>query len=122
MFDYYEPVPKQECPWCGGPFRVWQGKDGPNALVVWRQGHRHPVEQRVVEESRVDVTQFVLPDVFGITGWCENDHMTGASCRCRDGVWQEMSLDEDDLRRAEEQQERDRIQRLRESWRRSPPE
>ena len=34
MFDYYEPVPPLDCPWCGEAFVTWQGYDGPCALFV----------------------------------------------------------------------------------------
>lgn len=102
MFDYYDPVPALECPWCGAPFKVWQGKEGPNALLVWRQGHEHPVDQRVVPESRGDLNAFSLPTTFVIAGSCVNEHVTNARCRCIDRVWQDIAFDEAEQRRAEE--------------------
>jgi hypothetical protein len=104
MFDYYEPVPAIDCPWCGDDVRVWQGKDGPNALFVWRQGVAHPVDQPVAEESRVDparYAEFQLPPTFEFTGWCVHDHRVAATGRCVDGTWSSTILDEDDVGQAE---------------------
>ena len=54
MFDYYEPDPALACPVCRAPLAGWQGKDGPCALLVWRQGVASPVDQAVPEESKGD--------------------------------------------------------------------
>jgi hypothetical protein len=118
MFDYYEPVPAPVCPWCDAPFKEWQGKDGPNALFVWRQGDSNPIDQPVVEESRIGPSEYLryrLPDLFRITDWCVNAHQTEGIGRSADGAWRTFDLDEDGVRRAAEQRERDRIQRLRDS-------
>jgi len=123
MFDYYEPVPAPVCPWCGAAFEVWQGKDGPNALFVWRQGDARPVDQRVEDESRTDparLPEFALPDRFTIHGWCVSGHGTQATGQCREGVWTRFDLSPDDLRYAAEKRERDRIGELRRSWSREP--
>jgi hypothetical protein len=94
MFDYYEPVPVLACPHCGAPIEVWQGKDGPNVLFVWRQTEPHPVDHPVVEESRIAPSSYAdyrLPDVFGIMGWCVNGDQIEAAGTCEDGVWQRVS-------------------------------
>lgn len=122
MFDTYFPVPPITCPWCGGEFRVWQGKDGPNCLLWWKQGSRRPDNNPgVAEESQQPperLEAMTLPDQFDITGWCRDDHMTVAHCEAIDGVWVSTVVDADDLRRADEQYERDRLVRLRDELRR----
>jgi hypothetical protein len=118
MFDTYFPMPPITCPWCGAEFRVWQGKDGPNCLLRWTQRDPHPANDPAVatesQQSPERLQAMTLPDHFNITGWCHNDHVTMAHCDVVDGVWVSTELDADDLRRANEQHERDRIVRLRE--------
>lgn len=46
MFDYYEPVPPLRCPVCATPLTEWQGKQGTNLLLVWRQGQAAAVGLR----------------------------------------------------------------------------
>jgi hypothetical protein len=75
----------------------WQGKDGPNALFVWRQGQAAPVDQRgVAPESKMDAEQratYRLPTTFKLLGICErHDHLTDATGRCRGEVWSEMEV------------------------------
>ena len=115
MFDVYQPLPPPSCPWCGAGFRAaWQGKDGPNGLFVWRQGQRHPVDQQVDDEVKIDrerYVEFVLPAEFWISGECEQGHAVGATCRCVAGVWCELDLSAERARAAEKA-ERDRRRRL----------
>ncbi|HEY8458135.1 MAG TPA: hypothetical protein VIL34_21265 [Actinopolymorphaceae bacterium] len=96
LYDEYEPSVSPTCPWCGTGFRgYWQGKDGPNAFFLWRQGDRHPVDQPIDEDARMDparYTEFVLPAEFRISNVCEQGHMVEAVGRCVDGVWQELDL------------------------------
>jgi hypothetical protein len=39
-----------------------------------------------------------LPDVFEITGWCENGDQLTATCRCVGGVWQETDMSSENAR------------------------
>lgn len=119
MFDSYEPEPAVSCPWCALAIGNWQGNDGPNLLFVWRQGERNPVDQAMDPESRFGperLSEFVLPDVFTMTGWCAADHITDGVGVCAQGTWAKTYIDADVLRRAAEQNERDRIDALRRSW------
>jgi hypothetical protein len=94
MYDEYEPVPQPRCPWCEAGFSThWQGKDGPNLLLVWRQGERHPVDQSIDEDARMErerYAEFVLPEQFTILGECDNGHFVTARGRCVGGVWREL--------------------------------
>lgn len=97
MFDYYEPEPPLSCPKCGNMLTGWQGKDGPSALFVWRQGHRHPVGQRAGENNVSDVTGFNLPARVSIyTYCCGNDLSVDAIGDVFDGVWIHTRLVEGD--------------------------
>src|SRR4051812_5535208 len=101
MFDVYRPDPPVACPWCAAPVGHWQGKDGPNALLVWQQGTPHPVAQAVDEDARIDparYAEFSLPERFSILGVCPNDHAPVADCRCVDGVWTEIDLTAEELK------------------------
>ncbi|MGH9197951.1 MAG: hypothetical protein ACRD1T_19715, partial [Acidimicrobiia bacterium] len=86
------------CSTCGEPLRQrWQGKDGTNALLVWRQGQAAPVEyhENVASESKIDaetVATWRLPATFNISNWCQAWHMTDATGRCRGDVWSETLL------------------------------
>jgi hypothetical protein len=77
MFDYYEPVPTVRCSRCGWAILEWQGKDGSNALFLWRQGHAGPVRQVVDEECRISAEKMAehrLPSEF---------HISPAQVNCR---------------------------------------
>ena len=80
MFDYYEPSERFSCSTCGEPLRDrWQGKDGINALLVWREGQAAPIgyAEAVPPESRIDeepIASWRLPGEFDITAWCEAGH------------------------------------------------
>jgi hypothetical protein len=87
MFDWYEPVPDLPCPVCGGAVQ-WQGKDGPCALLLWRQGEACPIEQRVDEPlSPDDLVSYRLPSTFGLYGECSRLHPTEAVGETADGIW-----------------------------------
>lgn len=95
MFDWYEPSEEFTCAACGRPLGVWQGKDGPNALFVWRQGVASPVDQPIVPESRISLEKRAeerLPPTFRLSGWCEQHHRTDAIGRCHGDVWSEIEL------------------------------
>jgi hypothetical protein len=97
MFDTYQPLPVIPCVWCGHEVSTWQGKDGPNLLVVWRQGEPHPIDHPVDEECRLDpasLAELALPPEFVIFGWCDRGHRLSARCRAIDGVWQMTDLSE----------------------------
>lgn len=97
LYDAYEPSGDFTCAACGGPITDWQGKDGPNALLVWRQGVAAPLghERGVAPESRIDpmhLAELRLPPTFHFSGWCDQDHMTDAVGRCRGDVWSETEI------------------------------
>ena len=88
MFDWYEPDPPITCISCDAVPAEWQGKEGPNALLVWRQGRRHPVLQRADDGlARADLMTFVLPERFRFSTTCENGHELLFEGRTTDGVW-----------------------------------
>ena len=74
MFDEYIPDPPLRCPACGSALDVWQGKDGPNALMVWRQGIAEPIDQSIDdEEVKLEPEQLAkwrLPKQFTIYTFC----------------------------------------------------
>jgi hypothetical protein len=43
MFDTYRPIRLLRCPICATQLRDWQGKDGPNCLLLWEEGRARPV-------------------------------------------------------------------------------
>lgn len=94
MYDEYEPSPPIACPICATP-ATYQGKDGPNALLLWRQGEKHPVDQPIDADARINPVryqEFRLPDAFEISGFCERGHMFSVVCRCQDGTWTSAEL------------------------------
>lgn len=74
MFDEYVPVPPLHCPVCGSLLDGWQGKEGPNGLMVWRQGVAAPIAQSFdndeVELSPEQLAKFRLPKQFTINTYC----------------------------------------------------
>ncbi len=74
MFDYYEPDPDLNCPRCGQALDGWQGKDGDNALFVWKQNSPHPTEQCIDDEeirlTKEDLLRFNLPEEFEFYTHC----------------------------------------------------
>lgn len=98
LMDWFVPDPPIACASCGKTVKVWQGKEGPQMMAVWKQGSAHPVEQRVDEEirwSKTELERFSLPERFHITGHCEEDHVTHVACECSDGIWIRSSVDPD---------------------------
>lgn len=90
MYDDFEPQPPLACPVCGSPSLGWQSYDGPCNLFLWRQGHRHPVEQPIDEDARIDsrrYSEFTLPQTFVLYGWCAQGHEYFATGRAPEGVW-----------------------------------
>jgi hypothetical protein len=91
FFDWYELQEPRTCALCGDPLDgEWQGKDGPCALFVWRQGLKHPVDQKVDDEVALTIEDRdtrTLPSEFAIYTFCRNDHAAWVSCSCVDDVW-----------------------------------
>lgn len=90
MFDQYEPVPQLACPVCHVPLVEWQGKEGPCAILQWRQGTAWPVDQPIDEECRIAVAdreKWRLPEKFGIYSYDCGRHRVYAECVAPGGVW-----------------------------------
>ena len=95
MFDYYNPVPSLRCPLCASEVTDWQGRGGPCALVVWRQGASSPVDQRVPDDVKAeqDVLEAMrLPAEFEIYATCCGG-MLFASCTAPSGTWSTTELE-----------------------------
>ena len=95
MFDYYEPEAKLRCPACNKTLWEWQGKDGRNGLLVWRQGIAAPVDQQA-DDANLDAEdreKLRLPETFEIHSYdCGCPFPVEARCRSIDGVWTETEL------------------------------
>ena len=92
MFDEYIPDPPLNCPACGSELDGWQGKDGPSALMVWRQGIAGPIDQAIEDEDvRLEperLAEFRLPEEFEIYATCcVPEFLVEAVCTASDGVW-----------------------------------
>jgi len=96
MFDWYIPEPVLNCPHCGATLDGWQGKDGGCGLLVWRQGNRRPIDQRVDDEikwSPEELGQFESPSRFIIyTECCSHDFFVEAICTTQDTVWSDCKI------------------------------
>lgn len=94
MFDWYQPR-AIACPRCGAALVEWQGKDGPCALFVYREGDAAPVDQRVDDDARIAVTdraRFALSRSVAIYSYdCEHAPVH-AIARVVGGVWVETRL------------------------------
>jgi hypothetical protein len=89
MFDEYEPWPPVRCPYCDKKLDRWQGKDGPCALFIWRQGLAAPVGQHG-DPSLPDerIADYRLPAEFGfqLVAGCRFCPLYGVG-RTENGVW-----------------------------------
>ena len=78
MLDCYRVASDVRCSWCGGDVGLLQGKHGPCLLLLWEQGHVHPVEHLVDEDCRLDhdaLGQLSHPaGSFEIYGDCKVGH------------------------------------------------
>jgi len=96
MFDWYRPAAASTCPVCGDPLDGWQGKEGPNALLVWAEGSAAPVDQRADDEWKPMLEHRWkdkgLPDEFEIHTFDDHDHWVSATCTAVDGVWRETRI------------------------------
>jgi hypothetical protein len=98
LFDWYQPAAELICPVCGNLLKVWQSKDGPCGLFLWREGVKHPVDQLVYDEearwSPDEWCQFTLPTQFEIYSYdCPDHQPIDALCRTQDGVWSSTTMD-----------------------------
>jgi hypothetical protein len=91
MFDHYQPDPILRCPKCNADLSGWQGKDGPCALFVWKQGEKHPVDQPIDDDVQIDPMErerFTLPETFEIYTSCSQcEQWVEAECRGENYVW-----------------------------------
>ena len=92
MFDYYRPTGQRRCPVCRRSLLEWQGKDGPNGLLIWAEGNAAPVDQDVDEDLKVPIGErqaIRLPRKFEIYSFdCPEHQPIDADCECDDsGVW-----------------------------------
>jgi hypothetical protein len=96
MFDQYITDPPLSCPVCSAFLRGWQGKDGPNALVVWQQGIAEPLAQLVDPDFMLpdeELAEFRLPEEFTIyTSCCHERFFIYAECYATDGIWTRTEL------------------------------
>jgi hypothetical protein len=99
LFDWYEPTDPQlgTCPMCGNPLREWQGKDGPAGGLVWRQGTKRPIDQRVDDDVRLPdkhLAVMTLPERFVIYSYaCPNHRPIVARCMSQGGIWTKAELE-----------------------------
>ena len=85
LFDTYEPAIVPTCPVCAEPMAECQGKDGPNALLVWKEDDRLPVMRR--GDHVRDWLDGFPPDRFYFACWCPNDHPAEFQGEIEDGTW-----------------------------------
>jgi hypothetical protein len=119
MFDHYEPEPALDCPVCGAPLRGWQGKDGPCALLLWRQGVAAPVAQAVPDEIKGEpslVVDLRLPARFEIHApCCGGRFLVTARCEAPDELWSRTELETADNARQRPHERRGEF-KLRLKW------
>jgi hypothetical protein len=96
MFDWYRPLKCDACPACGAVLDGWQGKHGPNALLVWEQGRAEPVDQLADDDWKPALAHRwkdrTLPPSFEIHTMDEHDHWVSTECSAPDGVWSESKI------------------------------
>ena len=96
MFDWYRPKGHRECPACGNPLPEWQGKDGPNALFVWREGTVHAVDQAASDDAKISPEmrmRYRLPDTFLIYSYdCLAHKPIYATCKTSSEAWSETTI------------------------------
>lgn len=99
MFDSYEPKSDWQCPKCGAKLSGWQGKDGPNELLLWKQGEAKPIGFLCVDDEEViefntdqEDDECRLPEIFELHTICDEcDSFVDAIGKCNNGVWESMS-------------------------------
>jgi hypothetical protein len=86
MYDHYQPDPPLHCPDCNAELSGWQGKAGPCALLFWKQGIKHPVDELGFLAHGPESE--TLPETFQIYTSCPNcKHWIEAACRGENYVW-----------------------------------
>jgi hypothetical protein len=118
MFDYYEPEPALSCPVCGTQLAGWQGKDGPCALLMWRQGCAAPIDQAVPDDTKGEpavISSLRLPGEFEIyTQCCGGRFFVTARCAAPGGLWSHTELETaENARQRHEERRGDFRERLR---------
>jgi hypothetical protein len=68
LFDDYVPDPQLICPICKRKLSGWQAKDGPRAMVQWRQRVRWP--QETVPDQGRDESIHALAQHFAAERVC----------------------------------------------------
>lgn len=98
MFDHYQPDPLLLCPECKEELNGWQGKDGPCALLFWKQGEKHPVDEfGHLENAPENVT---LPEFFKIYTSCPKCKCwIEAVCKGENYVWLNTTLVKSEMRK-----------------------
>lgn len=95
MFDHFEPVPPIEVD--GVVLSGWQGKAGPCALYIWRQGKASPIEHAVDQEWKEKpavVAGIRLPEGESLiyTTHPNDKRWINAAILVRNGTWVETRL------------------------------
>ncbi len=111
MLDEYIPDPPLDCPACGSVLDGWQGKDGPNALMIWQQGVAGPIDQAIDdEEVKLEperLAKFRLPDRFSIyTTCCGRGFFVEANCYTNDETWSRTELVTAETAKQQKQEQR----------------
>lgn len=96
LFDWYLPTDNLRCPVCEALIGEWQGKDGPCALLVWKQGMREPIEYRGCEHLPSNPRGSEapgLPEEFVIYSYdCGCPFPVEAICKCKEDIWTSTDL------------------------------
>ncbi len=87
--DGYQLAEPYPCAWCGATIDGgWVGFDGPNALLVWRQGVAEPVgRDPIVGDDATTYRDSRLPPEFRISSHCPRGHGVVLACQAPGGVW-----------------------------------
>ena len=93
MFDWYQPKPPIPCPLCGKKLKQWQGKNGPNLLLRWRQGIAVPSGGLVRGLSKAEREEYGLPKEFEIRSYdCPTHQPITVFCKTSIGVWKSVKV------------------------------
>lgn len=96
MFDTYIPAHDLRCPACQAQLNSWQGKDGPCALLVWKEGRTNPVQQDADDKnsgSAAQLSESRLPSHFLIYSHdCPRHQPIEALGASSNGTWTKTEL------------------------------